>query len=303
LFSHTETKASVAVILVLGFLAGAVVTPAGAKTIHVRAKKADAINKAIDRANPGDRLVVHKGTYKDPVVVDKRVRIVGKKKRHGRKSKKPVINPGCGTDTGFDVRAEGVSLRRLKLRGGDLFTLDISLVDSGTARQLRVIDTCDALYGINVFDSGPVELLENRTSGYLDAGIYVGGISDTRGGTLLIRGNDSFANNRGLIVEDSDDEPGESVAMRVADNRFHDNTIPDPPGEGPPVGIFVNRSHNVTFIDNLVQRNGVYGVHLDPQSTSNRFFDNTFTGNPTPVFDQGTGNCGSGNSPNPFPPC
>lgn len=92
---------------------------ASAKTIHVRAKKADAINKAIDRANPGDRLVVHKGTYKDPVVVDKRVRIVGKKKRHGRKSKKPVIAPGCGTDTAVDVTADGVSLRRLKLRGGN----------------------------------------------------------------------------------------------------------------------------------------------------------------------------------------
>jgi nitrous oxidase accessory protein NosD len=291
--------AALAVICV----AGATATPAAAKTIHVRAKQDDAINKAIDRANPGDRLVVHRGTYKAPVVVDKRVRIVGRKKRHGRKSKKPVINPGCGTDTGFDVRADGVSLRRLKLRGGNLFTLDISLVDSGTARQLRAIDTCDALYGINVFDSGPVELLQNRTSGYLDAGIYVGGISDTGGGTLLIRGNDSFANNRGLIVEDSDDEPGESVVMRVADNRFHDNTIPEPPGEGPPVGIFVNRSHNVTFVDNLVKRNGVYGVHLDPLSTSKRFFDNTFTSNPTPVFDQGTDNCGSGNVPNEFPAC
>jgi parallel beta-helix repeat protein len=277
---------------------------ASSKTIHVRAKQDDAINNAIDRANPGDRLVVHKGIYRDPVVVDKRVRIVGKKKRHGRKSKKPVINPGCSTDTGFDVRADGVGLRRLKLRGGGLFTLDISLVDSGTARQLRLIDTCDALYGINVFDSGPVELLQNRTSGYLDAGIYVGGISDTGGSTLLIRSNDSFANNRGLIVEDSDDEPGESVVIRVADNRFHDNTIPDPPGEGPPVGIFVNRSHNVTFVDNLVQRNGVYGVHLDPQSTANRFFDNNFTGNPTPVFDQGTDNCGSGNTPaGSFDPC
>jgi parallel beta-helix repeat protein len=291
---------ALAVLVALGLLA----SPATAKTIHVRAKQNDAINKAIDRASPGDRLVVHKGKYKDPVVVDKRVRIVGKKKRHGRKSRKPVINPGCSTDTGFDVRVDGVSLRRLKLRGGDLFTLDISLVDSGTARQLRVIDTCDALYGVNAFNSGPIQLLQNRTSGYLDAGIYVGGISDTAGGTLLIRGNDSFANNRGLIVEDSDDEPGESVVMRVAANRFHDNTIPDPPGEGPPVGIFVNRSHNVTFVDNLVQRNGVYGVHLDPLSTSNRFFDNDFTGNPDPVFDQGTGNCGSGNAPSgSFDPC
>jgi nitrous oxidase accessory protein NosD len=71
--------AALAVICV----AGATATPAAAKTIHVRAKQDDAINKAIDRANPGDRLVVHGGTYKAPVVVDKRVRIVGERSATG----------------------------------------------------------------------------------------------------------------------------------------------------------------------------------------------------------------------------
>jgi nitrous oxidase accessory protein NosD len=93
---------ALAVLVALGLLA----SPAGAKTIHVRAKQNDAINKAIDRANPGDRLVVHKGTYKDPVVVDKRVRIVGKKKKDRRKSRKPLITTGCGAGTAVDVTAE-----------------------------------------------------------------------------------------------------------------------------------------------------------------------------------------------------
>jgi parallel beta-helix repeat protein len=293
---------ALAVLVALGLLA----SPAGAKTIHVRAKQNDAINKAIDRANPGDRLVVHKGTYKDPVVVDKRVRIVGKKKKKKgrRKSRKPLITTGCGAGTAVDVTADGVRLRRLMIRGGNDFTLNMSLVESGIARQLRVIDSCDALYGINVFNSGPLQLVQNRTSGYLDAGIYVGGIENTLGDPLVVRDNQSFGNNRGLIVEDSDDEPGEAVEIRVVANRFDDNTIPDPPGEGPPVGIFVNRSNNITFIDNVAQGNGQYGVHLDPLSTSNRFFDNTFTDNPTPVFDQGTGNCGFGNRPaGAFDPC
>jgi parallel beta-helix repeat protein len=289
-----------AVVVALGVLA----TPAAAKTIHVRAKKNDAINKAIDRANLGDRLVVHKGTYKDPVVVHKRVRIVGKKKKRGRKSKKPVIATGCGASTAVDVSADGVTLRRLKIRGGDDFSLDMSFVDAGTAKQLRVVDACDALYGINVFDSGPLQLLQNRSSGYLDAGIYVGGIENTLGQPMVISDNSSFGNNRGLIVEDSDDEPGESVEIRVTGNRFDDNNIPDPPGEGPPVGIFVNRSDNVTFIDNQVVGNGSYGVHLDPQSAFNRFFNNTFSGNGVQnVRDEGSGNCGSGNVPNEFPPC
>jgi parallel beta-helix repeat protein len=281
-------------------IAGAMVAPAGAKTIHVRAKKDDAIAKAIDRANPGDRLVVHKGMYKDPVVVDQRVRIVGKKKRHGRKSKKPVIATGCGVEEAVEVTADGTRLRRLKIRGGFEYSVDMSLIESGSARQLRVIDTCDALYGINVFNSGPLQLLGNRTSGYLDAGIYVGGITNTAADTLLIAGNDSFGNNRGLIVEDSFLPTSH---IRVADNRFHDNTIPQPPGVGPPSGIFVHNSDHVTFVDNLAEENGVYGIDIDATSNENRLFDNVFLNNPTNVRDLNGDNCGSGNSPNPFPAC
>jgi parallel beta-helix repeat protein len=272
--------------------------PAAAKTIHVRAKKDDAIARAIDRAKAGDRLVVHKGTYRGPVVVDKRVRIVGHKKKRGRKSRKPVIDVGCATDTAFDVTAEGVRLRRLKLRGGNVFTLDMSFVDAGVARQLRVTDRCDALYGINIFQGGAIQLLQNRASGYLDAGIYVGGIIDTVGSALSIEGNDSFGNNRGLIVEDSFDIP---VDIRVIGNHFHGNTLA---GEGQPKGIFVHNSDGVRFSDNLVSDNGVYGIHLDANSDGNRLFDNVFRGNPDNVLDEGVDNCGSGNVPaGEFDPC
>jgi parallel beta-helix repeat protein len=298
LFSHTERKASNVVIVGVGVaLAFVMVTLAGtaaAKTIHVRAKQNDAINKAIDRANAGDRLVVHKGTYKGPVVVDKRVRIVGRKKKHGRKSRKPMIAVGCAAFTGVDVTAEGASLRRLKIRGGEEYSLDISSVEQATARQLRLIDQCDALYGINVYESGAIQLLSNRPSGYLDAGIYVGDITDTGTGTLLVEGNDSFGNNRGLIVEFS-----AGGDLRVLDNHFHDNALP---GVGAQSGIFVNDSLGVRFDRNLVEDNGDYGIEFTPGSNSNQLFDNVFRGNPVNVLNP-EGNCGSGNSPNPFPAC
>jgi parallel beta-helix repeat protein len=225
------------------------------------------------------------------------VRIVGKKKR-GRTSRKPVIDVGCGTDTAFDVTADGVKLRRLKLRGGNVFTLDMSFVDAGVARQLRLTDRCGALYGINIFQGGAIGLLQNRASGYLDAGIYVGGIIDTVGGALWIEGNDSFGNNRGLIVEDSFAVP---VDIRVIGNHFHDNTLP---GEGDPAGIFVHNSDGVSFSDNRAEDNGAYGIHLDINSDGNRLFNNVFRGNPENVLDEGAGNCGSGNVPaGEFDPC
>ena len=273
-------------------LAAALASSASAKTIHVRAKKDDAIEKGINRANAGDRIVVHRGTYDDPFAVDKSVRIVGRKR-----GKKPVLAFSCGVHTGVDVTADGVALRRLKLRGAYHFTLDISLVSSGTARQLRLIDACDAEYGINVSYAGAIQVLRNRPSGYTDAGIYVGSITDTGSGTLLVDGNEGFANNRGLIVEDVIPP----ARIRVAHNRFHDNTLP---GLGDPSGIFVHNSDGGTYTDNVATDNGAYGIDLDPGSDNNRLFDNLFSGNGSAnVRNQGSGNCGSGNSPNPFPAC
>jgi parallel beta-helix repeat protein len=301
LFSHTETKASVAVavaaVAAVACVLGALAAPAGAKTIHVRAKHDGALGRAIDRANAGDRLVVHKGTYSEAVVIDKRLRIVGRKKKGHKHGRKPVIDAGCGPFTGVDVTAESATLRRLKIRGGDEYTLDTSFVERATARQLRLIDECDAEYGINVYNGGAIQILDNRASGYSDAGIYVGGITNTQGDTLLVEGNDSFGNNRGLIVEDS---YLSTSRIRVADNRFHDNTLA---GVGDPSGIFVHNSDHVTFVDNAAQANGLYGIDLDSNSDLNRLFNNTFTGNPVPVRDQGGDNCGSGNAPNVFPAC
>jgi parallel beta-helix repeat protein len=277
---------------------GAVAAPAGAKTIHVRAKHDGALGRAIDRANAGDRLVLHKGTYDEAVVVDKRLRIVGRKKKGHHKSRKPVIDAGCGPETAVDVTAEGARLRRLKIRGGDEYSLDISFIDRSFATQLRLIDECDAEYGINIFNGGAIQLATNRISGYLDAGIYVGGITNTLGDQLIVNGNDSFGNNRGLIVEDS---YLPTTEIRVTVNRFHDNTLG---GVGDPSGIFVHNSDHVTFVDNQLEDNASYGIHIDANSDDNHLFDNLFTGNGLQnVRNDGTGNCGSGNSPNPFPAC
>jgi parallel beta-helix repeat protein len=123
----------------------------------------------------------------------------------------------------------------------------------------------------------------------------VGGITNTGGSTLPVEGNDSFGNNRGLIVEDS---YLVTARIRVADNRFHDNYLP---GTGTASGIFVHNSDGVTFTGNNAAGNGVSGIHLDSASDATGCPTNVFTGNPVPVLDQGDGNCGSGNSPNPFP--
>jgi parallel beta-helix repeat protein len=255
------------------------------------------LQAAIAAARGGDTLVIHEGRYRGSFVIDKRLRLIG-----AAGEARPLIDGGCETRATILVRAPGVVLRRLHVVGADEAfgavpsEVDFSAVASGRAVGLLVRDTCDAEYGINVFGSREVELIGNRGRGFSDAAFYVGAITSTGNGVLRVARNDGFASNRGLIVEDS-----AGGRIRVLRNRFHDNTAP---GHGPPSGIFLHRSDGVLLIRNVVTDNGRFGIHLDPGSDRNRLFQNVIRRNPGGnLRDEGSGNCGSGNRPNPLPGC
>jgi parallel beta-helix repeat protein len=270
-------------------MVGAMVFAAGATadTINVRPGK-NAIQRAIARADAGDRLRIHDGRYRGAVELTKRLRLVGVGKR-------PVIDARCKSEIAIDVNASGVVLDHLKVIGAaDLFAVNFMDVRRGTARDLVLAETCNGedatLYGINVYDSQRIEVLRNRAfGGFRDAGIYVGDITDTSPGPLLVVGNEAYGNNRGIIVEDSS-----GVDVRVRDNRFHDNTVS---GVDHPSGIVVRRSDGILFRDNRLRDNGDYGFHIDAGSDGNVLLDNVASGSGiSDLFNQGSGNCGSRNS-------
>jgi parallel beta-helix repeat protein len=203
------------------------------------------------------------------------------------------------------VRRPAVELRGLRVVGADEgfgpfpSEVDFSNVAFGRARDLVLRDTCDAEYGINVFDTGPVSLIGNEARGFSDAGLYVGGIEDTHGGAISVRGNETYGNNRGVIVEDS---TGGRIVVR--DNELHDNRAP---GEGEPTGIWLHDSDGVRIVGNSITDSGELGIHLSVGSDANVLNDNVVRRNPTNLLDEGSGNCGSGNrfgsSGNVLPPC
>jgi parallel beta-helix repeat protein len=245
----------------------------------------------------GDTLVVHRGHYRGAVQINSRIRLVGAKGEP-----RPLIDGLCATRATILVRNAGVVLRHLAVVGADEghgefpSEVDFSGLASGRAVDLSVRDSCDAEYGINVFGSEKVDLIGNRGRGFSDSVIYIGGIHSTGGGVLRVNDNEVFGSNRGIIIEDS-----AGGDLRFKDNRVHGNRIA---GEGAPSGIFVHNSDGVLISGNTVNDNGQYGIHLDPNSDDNRLFDNTVRDNPGGNFrDEGTGNCGVGNHPNPFPPC
>jgi parallel beta-helix repeat protein len=289
-------------LLFTGVALALVAAPAAADTINVRPGN-NAIQKAVNRADPGDRLLVKQGRYREDVVVDKRLRIVG------RRGRPPVIDGECDSPITVDVVANGVTLERLKVKGarfggGFGYAVNLIRVESGTLRDLVLKESCNAspaYYGVNVFDTGALQITGIDVSGgYVDAGIYVGGIGDVGSEPFRIAHNEAFGNNVGILIEDS--IPEANIVVR--DNFAHDNDFGD---LSTPAGILVRRSDGGRYIDNRANRNGVYGIHL-LDDNGNTADDNLIRGNRAfgngdlNFFDEGTGNCGSGNS-FPIDPC
>ena len=267
---------------------------ATAKTIDVRPQgpAVNVIQKAVNKAHPGDRIRVHQGTYRGGVTVDKKLAIFG-----APGERRPKLDGRCRESVVVDVGVPGVALSGLKVVGSaDAFSVSFVDVKRGSVDDLRLDNTCgQALYGVNVYGQGAIRITDSNATGFLDAGYYVGSIATTGGGALTIRHNEASGNNRGAIVEDSS-----GVDIRVIDNVFDRNTIG---GEGIPSGIFVRNSAGTLIERNETRRNGFYGIHVDADSHDNVLNDNESSGNGTAqFFGEGTGNCGSGNS-FPLPAC
>jgi parallel beta-helix repeat protein len=275
-----------------------------ARKINVHPGK-NAIPRAIDEADSGDTLRVHRGHYDGGFEVTKPVKLVGVGK------KRPVIDGRCQVNTTITVGVRGVALKRLKVTGADegfgSFPSEVFFggIQKGQARSLVLEDTCDAEYGINVFQSGHLEIKNNTATGFSDAGIYIGAITQTGpSGVLNVARNDSHGNNRGIIVEDS----GGNAVIAIGRNKTDRNALP---GEGSPDGIFLTNSDTVQLTHNSADNNGGSGIHLNSTSDDNLVENNSAHQNGGPdLLNEGTGNCFDFNdnvfgttAGNPLVPC
>jgi parallel beta-helix repeat protein len=66
--------------------------------------------------------------------------------------------------------------------------------------------------------------------------------------------------------------------------------------EGDRSGIFLHNSDKVRMRDNTIRNNGAFGINIDPNSDNNRLFDNVVHSQWTDLENDGSGNCGSGNT-------
>jgi parallel beta-helix repeat protein len=271
--------AATAAVLVIGAMVGppaAAVARSPATTIEVFPGPG-AINQALAIANPGDTLNIHAGTYTehfDVRVPNLTLRSAG--------DGQVTIDAGCAHANTIDVVADGVTLRGLRVVGsGGLVPMEInfSRVKTGRVFDTSVEDTCgNAEYGVNVFLGGSIKIVRVTATGFSDAGIYIGAISNTPNGPLLVADNESFGNERGVIVENS---AGGRILVR--DNDVHDNAT---------TGIWVTNSDGVLVQGNLVMDDNQGGIDLDPSSDHNMIRGNVSQGHTFDLANEGgTGNC------------
>jgi copper-binding protein NosD len=242
----------------------------------------NAINNGLDAAQPGDILNIHAGTYSERVNVD----VQGVMLRSAGDGV-VIVDGMCTASTTVDVLAERVTIQGLRVIGAGLggapIALDFSGRDTGRVVSSTVEDTCgDAWYGINVYQGGSIKIIGNTTSGFDDAGIYVGNITSTPFGPLVVRGNETFGNKKGVIVQDS-----AGADIRVVANSVHDNQ-----GNG----IWVNLADGIQVFRNTLNDNGNTGIDVDRFSDGNLIRRNRALGHTFDLYDGGgSGNCWIGN--------
>jgi parallel beta-helix repeat protein len=252
-------------------------TRSGTATIEVFPGP-NAIHDALAIANTGDILDIHAGTYTEHFTVtidDLTLQSAG--------DGTVIVDGACSATDTIQIKGDGVTIRGLRVVGaGSGFApkeIDFLGVTSGRVLDSEVEDTCgNAEYGVNVFNSGSIRVIRTTATGFSDAGIYIGQITSTEFGPLVLSDNETYGNVRGIIVENS---AGGQIVVRG--NSAHDNTI---------TGIWITNSDRVHIVMNTVLSNHDVGIELDSLSDRNLVRQNVAMGHTYDLANEGgTGNC------------
>ena len=242
------------------------------------------IAQTIARANPGDRIVVPRGVYKEPtIIVDRSVTIIGEP---------GAIIDGSGATHTLRIEADDVTVRGLEFRNvSPSHVEDRAAIRVGEVHRCRIEDNriSNAFFGIylagtigcsvarndlraaartedrsgngvHLWNARDIDVIDNRIAGHRD-GIYLEFTHDTR-----VTGNTSEHNLRyGMHFMYSD-------GCRYEHNTFRENSS----------GVAVMYTRGVVMANNRFEGNwgsAAYGLLLkeiyDAHLTSNRFARNT----------------------------
>jgi len=230
--------------------------PPGPPEVESRGGQVSPLQALIDRASPGDRIVVPEGTYEGDLVIDRPIALVG--------TGRPLLL-GSGAGSVVRVRAADVSIEGFDIdgRGGGDLGQDTSGIHIDAPRA-RVTDCHirQTLFGIYlreadgaVVERSRINGLPGRPPGEIGSGIHVW---NTKG--FRLEDNVIIEVRDGLYIQSS---PGGVVRGNTArdlrygihymysdDNLFEDNTFAN--GDA---GAAIMYSRRITFRRNRFLHN------------------------------------------------
>jgi parallel beta-helix repeat protein len=234
-----------------------------------------ALAKALAKAQAGDTLNLHTGTYRDFITVTKASMTITSA------GDGPVtVNGQCASATTIAVRADNVTIEGITVTGGTFYEIDYEHVGDGDVVADTVYDKCgSAEYGVNLYDTGAVNVAQVAAynGGFEDSGIYVGSITRLGSETLYVQNNQSTGSQVGIIIEFS---AGQHIV--VDGNQASDNETG---------GIALQGSANIVVRNNTTNNNGTYGISADSGSNTNLIKRNFAGGNQFDLVNMGQGNC------------
>lgn len=211
---------------------GAAAAPASAASTIV-VERGQSIQNAVDRAHPGDTILIKPGHYQQSVLVDKNdLRIKGS----GASLGGTVIEPAA-TPAGACAK-HGAGICVLDLKGGSTVArtrIDNLLVRNFAADGIIAFNTRGMLiqnvvardngeYGIFRLASTGGALINNVATGSGEAGIYIG---DSPNANVFVAANEVSGNGFGIFYRHSQN-------ARFEYNDAHDNCIGFFAVSGPP---------------------------------------------------------------------
>lgn len=240
------------------------------------------IQEAINAAQPGDRITLQPGLYRQAVIIDKpRIKLAGIQNDPG--SEVVLQNPGgiengiTVTDEGDGVEISGMTVRDFQANGVLLVGVDVFLLSNITAEN-------DGEYGLFPVRSSNGVITNCVANGHEDTGIYVGlssnvtvqnssaarnvnGIEIENSSRIQVTGNETFDNTSGILVVLL---PGFSIKaasdIAVTNNSVHDNNRPNLAQDGfeqavpSGSGILIVGADQTTVLNNVVTGNNFVGI-------------------------------------------
>jgi parallel beta-helix repeat protein len=182
--------------------------------LFVSPGKGTPIQDAVDRARPGDTIVVRPGHYRENVRITKALTIVGSGMHHGGTVLTPpkkARKDACAGTAGFCITNRAPStrsraakpLKNVTLQGFKISGFSGSGVLGMNTRNL-VVEWVRAVknhqYGIASVAGTKTRVAHNVTSGSRQAGIYVG---DSRKASAVVDDNMTSGNSYGIALRDS----------------------------------------------------------------------------------------------------